>query len=228
MSDTINAISRALSADITSLNTISHNVANLNTAGYRAERSMANFATHLGDGTASSTQYFDLSEGALRDTGRSLDIALTGAGFFQVQRGNEVVLSRAGQLRLNEHKQLVTVHGDLVLVNSAPLQLESESVTINSKGELSQDGKSLGVLSMVGIEDAQKLIALDSGVFRYSGNTKAWEGRIQQGALEQSNVDAADETIRLMELTRHVESMQRALSIYDQAVGIGISKIGEN
>ena len=53
-------------------------------------------------------------------------------------------------------------------------------------------------------------------------------GKVEQGAIEASNVDAADESIRLMELTRHVESVQRAISIYDKAMETGINRLGEN
>jgi flagellar basal-body rod protein FlgG len=49
-----------------------------------------------------------------------------------------------------------------------------------------------------------------------------------QGALERSNVDPAEQTVRLMETTRHAESVQRAISIYDKAMGIGINSLGEN
>ena len=51
---------------------------------------------------------------------------------------------------------------------------------------------------------------------------------MQQGAIEQSNVDAAEETLRLIELSRHAESVQRAISIYDRTLDSGINRIGDN
>jgi flagellar basal body rod protein FlgG len=80
MTDTIQAVSRSLSADVNTLNAISHNIANINTPGFRAERSTASFQSQL-EGS-SSTVSVDLKDGPVADTGRSLDLALRGTGFF--------------------------------------------------------------------------------------------------------------------------------------------------
>ena len=80
---------------------------------------------------------------------------------------------------------------------------------------------------MVDIEDAAALQAVTGG-YRYKGQMTEWQGSLVQGALEQSNVDVADETIRLMETTRHLESIQRAISTYDKVLEVGINRIGDN
>jgi flagellar basal-body rod protein FlgF len=49
-----------------------------------------------------------------------------------------------------------------------------------------------------------------------------------QGALERANVDAADEMLRLMETTRHIDSVRRAISTYDQMLDRGINNLGNN
>ena len=64
------------------------------------------------------------------------------------------------------------------------------------------------------------------GAWRYTGPVAQWQGSVVQGALEHANVDAAYETIRLMEVTRHAESVQRAISIYDKAMDTGINHLG--
>lgn len=227
MTDTIQSVSRALSADIATLNTISHNIANLNTPGFRAERSLPGFEAHLAGG-GERLRARDLSDGPLSTTGRPLDLALRGHGFFVVEREGAPMLVRAGQFRLDAEKNLVTAAGDRVLGESGALTLESENVRIDAKGELWSGTQSLGRLRLVDVADASALQSLDGGGFRYEGALAEWQGSVQQGALEHANVDAADESIRLMELTRHVESVQRAIAIYDKAMDAGVNRLGEN
>jgi len=226
MTDTIQAVSRSLSADVNTLNAISHNIANINTPGFRAERSIASFQSQVDGGAP--TVAIDLKDGPLSETGGSLDLALRGKGFFEVSRNGETLLARAGNFRLDNTGALVNANGDQVLGTSGPLQLADPRVRIDGKGEIWAGDRSLGSLKLVDIADPSRLLALDGGGFRYDGELTEFKGKVQQGALEHANVDAADESVRLMELTRHVESVQRAISIYDKAMDTGINRLGEN
>ena len=227
MSDTIQSVGRALSADVATLNSISHNVANLATPGFRAERTVPSFQAQV-DGGHGQAVAIDQADGPLAETGNPLDLALRGRGFFAVQRGEETVLVRGGRFKLDAEGYVTTARGDRVLGESGELQLEDTKVRIDGKGELFSGETAVGRLRIVDVADPSRLLALDGGGFRYDGELQPWNGAVRQGAIEQANVDAAEETLRLLELTRHVESVQRALSIYDQAVGTGISRLGDN
>ena len=226
MTDPIQSIARSLSADISALNAISHNIANLNTPGFRAERPLPGFDSRLGDGTMVTAR--DLSDGALSQTGRSLDLALRGKGFFVVERDGVPVLMRSGQFRLDAEGQLVNANGDRVLGESGALTLENDAVRVDTQGRLWDGDRSLGRLRLVDVGDPSLLQALPDGGFRYDGALTDWQGKVEQGAIEHANVDPADESIRLMELTRHVESVQRAIAIYDKAMETGVNRLGEN
>ena len=225
MTDTIQAISRSLSADISTLNTISHNIANINTPGFRAERTLPSFQSQVE--TGSTTVSYDMADGALSNTSGTFDLALRGKGFFSIERNGETLLSRAGNFRLDAEGRLVNGQGDKVLTESGEIILTDPSVRIDNKGQLWTKDRLLGQLKLVDVKDATQLVPVD-GAFRYKGELIQWKGAVQQGAVEHANVDAADESIRLMELTRHVESLQRAISIYDKAMETGINRIGEN
>jgi flagellar basal-body rod protein FlgG len=240
MTDTINAVSRALSNDVQTLNAISHNVANSNTPGYRAERVVPSFATQVGQGAelAGSTVEkqqslqgnavaIDQKDGPLVQTHRALDLALRGNGFFCVQRGEQTLLVRAGSFRINQDGIVVNANGDQLLGESGPISLEKEGVRIDAKGQIWDGTNSLGQIKLFNAAEPAHLQPVDGG-FRYDGQEGEWAGSVQQGALEQANVDVAAESIRLMELTRHVESVQRAISIYDQAMDTGINRLGDN
>jgi len=224
MTDNIQNVSRALRADVVTLNAISNNVANATTPGYRAERSAPTFQSQLDAGT--SAVAIDLQDGPLSVTKGPLDLALRGHGFFQVQHGNQVLLARAGNFRLDADGKLVNANGDSVIGDSGALTLADTAVRIDAKGEIWSGTRSMGKLSIVDIADPAKLAAVDGG-FRYDGELTEWKGSVLQGAIEHANVDIAGETIRLMELTRHVESLQHAISIYDKAMDTGINRLGE-
>lgn len=227
MTDPIQSVARALGDDIATLNAISHNVANINTPGFRAEKALFGFGALLQSDRPAMAR--DLSDGPLKQTGSALDLALRGKGFFVVERDGAPVLVRSGQFRLDVDGMLVNARGDRVQSTAgAPIALDGKSVRVDSTGELWSGGESLGSLRLVDVQEPERLTALDGGGFRYDGEFAEWHGKVEQGAVESSNVDAAGETIRLMELVRHVESVQRAISIYDKAMETGVGRIGEN
>lgn len=223
MTDTLDAISRSLSADVRAVSTVSHNVANLNTPGFRAGRVVADFGA-----TLAPRIVFDLSDGPLTPTGRPLDVALRGRGFFMIERDGAVLLSRAGDFRLDAQGRLVNPAGDLVLGESGPIQLGTEAVQIGADGSLRSGDRALDRLRIVDVADPGRLLPAADGGYAYDGGIAPWGGSVVQGAIERANVDAAVETVRLMELTRHAESVQRAISIYDKAMDTGINRLGDN
>jgi flagellar basal-body rod protein FlgF len=224
MTDTIQNISLSLRADIATLNTISNNVANTATPGFRAGRSIPTFESQLGGVTPPVA--VDLSDGSLQLTGGPLDLALRGHGFFQVEHNGQTLLTRAGNFRMDTNGNLVNANGDTVVGGSGALTLTDNKVRIDATGEIWSGQHSLGQLKIVDVASPEKLTVADGG-FSYDGELSTWKGSVQQGAIEHGNVDVAGETIRLIELTRHVESLQHAMSIYDKAMDTGINHIGE-
>lgn len=222
MSDTIQAISRALGADVQGLNAVSHNVANLATPGFQGVRLLPDFANAL-----AQEQRVQLHDGPLKQTGRSLDLALRGDGFFQIKRGDEVLLTRAGHFVRRADGVLATLTGDEVMTDAGPLALPEQDVRVDGAGVIWQGEQRLAQLAIAGIAEPARLQATGNG-YRYDGTVGTWNGTVQQGAIEQSNVDAAEETQRLIELSRHAESVQRAISIYDRTLDTGINRIGDN
>lgn len=226
MSDTILAISRSLRADIATLDTISHNVANTSTPGFRAERSVPGFQAQV-DGRSAAGVAIDQRDGTVSATGHPLDLALRGQGFFVIQRGEQTLLARSGSFRLDGEGRLVTASGDLVIGDGGPIQLDSDAVRVDEQGRLWSGEHALGQLRLTAAADPSRL-APAGGAFQYDGALAPFAGTVKQGVLEHANVDVAQESIRLMELTRHVESVQRAISIYDKAMDTGINRIGDN
>lgn len=223
MPDTLQAISRSLSDDVKTLATIGHNVANINTPGYQGVRSIPSFDAQVGLRTVVSQQ-----EGVLTQTARKLDLALRGSGFFVVERDGMALLVRSGAFRVDAEGTLVTARGDRVLGTSGSMTIPADDVRVDANGELWSGTQRLGQLQMVSVADPALLRPMGDGAYRYDGALGPWAGVVVQGALEAANVDPAEETVRLMDATRHAESVQRAISIYDKVMDTGINRLGDN
>jgi len=221
MSDTIQALTRALNADIQGINAVSHNVANINTPGYQGVRAVADF----GASTGLSRQVV-LGDGPLKSTDRALDMALRGDGFFVADRGGQALLTRAGSFVRDAQGYLATRGGDRLMSDAGALLLPEGQVRVDENGVVWAEDQRVAQLTIRTADPAQ-LHAVEGG-YRYSGELGEWAGRVQQGATEQSNVDAAAQTLQLIELTRHAESVQRVVSIYDRTLDVGINRIGDN
>jgi flagellar basal-body rod protein FlgF len=224
MSNVITGIASYLSNDVASLDVLSQNVANMRTAGYRAERLKENFRSGLLD----TKPTLDMADGALSTTGHSLDLAIRGAGFFAVDVNGQTMLTRNGQFHLDADQQFVDAAGHPVLGQAGPITLTHPNVHVDAAGEITDGSNSVDSLRIVAVDNPTALREMGGGLYSYAGDEASWIGRIQQGALEQSNVDAGEEMVRLMALTRHAQSVQRAIQAYDAAMQEGINHIGDN
>lgn len=231
MSDPVQTISRSLSADVRTLSSVSQNVANMHTPGYRAIRAMPAFlpdpAADVGSAPSAATA-IDQRDGVLAQTGNPLDVALRGPGFFVIERGGRALLARAGDFRTDRDGRLTNASGDTVMGYSGELRLPPGEVRIARDGQIFVGDVAAGQLQIVAVGDPARLQPAGDGAYVYDGPLAEWKGAVVQGAIERGNVDAAEETVRLMELTRHAESVQRAMSVYDKAMDTGINQIGGN
>lgn len=220
----IEALAQQLSRDVQSLAVVSQNIANQSTVGYRAGRLLPDFASSSG---LNRTEVM-LNPGPTQETGRAFDLAIDGEGFFALGSSDGWLLSRAGQFRRDEQGQLVDAAGRVVLGDNGPIEIGLAPIKVDGRGEISQDGQVVGRLLLLQPAPGTTLQPVDGGLLPLGPAIESETARVRQGALEGANVDAAQETIALIALTRHVESVQRALSIYDQTLDTGINRLGEN
>lgn len=223
MDNTIAGIARALSYDVKSLDLISQNVANMQTPGYLTQHLAHNFAANLSGGTV-----MNLTAGSLKQTGRPLDLAVQGNAFFAVDVDGQTQLTRNGEFRVDDQGQLVSTAGYPVLGDAGPITVSGTAIRILSDGQIEDGGRVVGHLHIVTVNDPLKLVAAGNGLYGYAGDSSPWHGAIQIGALEQANVDPGSEMVRLIEVTRHVQSLQHAMHAYDDALQTGINHLGDN
>ena len=134
MSDPIEATTSSLQALSDQYHTIAHNLANVNTAGYKRRCSsfvqLLQQAQTLSDIALIADQVsIDFSQGALTRTGRSLDLGLEGKGFFVLETPEGPLYSRSGVFRTNAEGQLVDSSGRTVAGEAGPIVIPTTAST---------------------------------------------------------------------------------------------------
>ncbi len=207
---------------------IANNMANLNTAGYKGEHELftdyvAQVRTDrsLFKDKVAFTQDFgmvrDLSEGALETTGNSLDVAISGKGYFEVETANgQRYYTRDGHFKLNANGELATAAGDLVLNDAqqpifiAPGETE---ITFNRDGSISTENGPIGRLRLVSFADERALKKVSGGL--YDAGEQAAEPaqapNLVQGMIEASNVNPMLEMTRMIQVQRAYDTAQQMI-----------------
>ena len=210
-----------------SLDLLANNMANASTGGYKADREFYSLYTapEAQDSGSSSTMpvvqqpWIDLSQGPITNTGNSLDVALSGQGFFSVAGPNGTLYTRNGGFHLAANGQLVTADGYSVRsVTGTPVTAQSSlPIDISQDGTLTQAGQPIGQLEIADFTSTAGLAKQGGNYFRQLDPTvkpAAPTGTtVEQGKLEASNTGTAESAVRLVTIMRQFEMLQKAVTI---------------
>lgn len=231
MSDPLTAISNALNTDLKRLETISHNITNANTHGFKAMQLVPVDNSSMFPGSIpdvhSLTNKLSTGDGTLQSTGRSLDFAISGSAFFSVMTPDGIAYVRNGSLSLNARGELITAAGHRLLGESGSITVQDNSFRVTEDGAIEVDGLTVDRLRLASPRDGTEVTRATDGTFRFGEGMLSRDAKVHQGMLETSNVDVTAEMVRLIETSRHMESVQRAMRIYDQMLDTGINQIGK-
>ena len=235
MPDPISAVKNSIQQDLIHLNAVSQNLANANTQGYRSietiSQPFADMAKNS-DAAGPHTGMITLvrhDAGELSNTGRSRDLAITGKSFSSIQTPEGPRLSRTGSFQLDKDGRLVNLQGLSVLGEGGEIFLDSTAVRIDSSGKIYQNDKLVDQLALVELSDPKQLYYIGAGLYTSPLEfQKTPESvSVKQGFLEMSNVNPSNEMVKLIQIQRHVESVQKALKTYGQMMDSGINNIGQ-
>lgn len=237
----------AAGADVQSerLKIISHNLANVDTPGFKREfavlkavpaESIEEGTTvegtgeidDLGGGVELVESVTDFSEGPLRRTGIPTDMAISGEGFFLVEREGQQFLTRAGGFSVSSTGQLQTDQGHAVLsTGGAPVVLDPNSEwRLRPDGRISQAGTEYS-LAIVRPPSLGDLVKAGQNLFAPLGEVAPVpvnERRVLGGFLEQSTVKPAMEMMELIETTRAYEINVSMIQNQDQMIANLLSR----
>ena len=208
--------------------TTTHNLANAATTGFRAQVDAFRAVPIVGEGlptrafVADATAGADFSPGPVQHTGRDLDIALQGKGWFAVQTadGGEAY-TRHGSLTLSQNGELQTQSGLPVMGDGGAIAVPRDAaVSVAKDGTVSPTlpGVTPGTPVVLGRTKLvnppeQSLARGEDGLFRLRGGGAAEADpavRLEGGALEGSNVNVAESMVEMISLARQFE-MQMSL-----------------
>jgi flagellar basal-body rod protein FlgF len=204
--------------------TLANNLANVSTVGFRAELQAFRAVPVQGSGASTrvyaleSTPGYNNEAGSVTATGRNLDVAMKGNAWLAVQGldGTEAY-TRAGSLDVSSEGTLVTRNGLTVLGDGGPISIPPNSeVSIGSDGSVSAKGangkaNTVGKLKLVTPE--APLQRGTDGLFRAAdGELPAdTNARVQDGALEGSNVSAVETMVSMITAARQFEAQMKML-----------------
>lgn len=231
---------------------IANNLANVETAGFRrqlaafrerppeAKEDPANIGDRaldrIGGGQLLAPSAFDMTQGQLEQTNRKLDLAVNGDGYFMVR-------DEDGNDRLTRNGNFVAdVDGNLVLENDRKLMLLSdrrepinlrgiapETIEIGEDGAIQHQGDVVSTVGLFNVADPSLLRPQGNTLLKAPASVEVqnYQGQIESGYLEKSNVDPAVELTKLMEAQRMLEVNANMIRTQDQSIGRLISEVGK-
>jgi flagellar basal-body rod protein FlgG len=246
------AAKTGLDAQQTRMTVTANNLANVNTSGFKKDRAVFEDLLYqnvrqVGAATSQDTQApsgmsvgtgvrivateKSYTQGSLSQTGNSLDLAIQGRGFFQIQLPDGTLgYTRDGSFQTNSQGQLVTSSGYIV-APGITIPQGAQSVSIGNDGVVSAlvAGQSaptqVGSLQLVdfvnpaGLQPRGENILVESAS---SGTAQSGTpglnglGTLAQGSLESSNVNVVEELVNMIETQRAYEMNSKAISTTDQ------------
>lgn len=232
------------------LDTIANNVANVNTAGYKAREASfsENLATAInnqanvaeekgrltpygirtGSGVHLVSTYLNVEQGSLQKTDDPNNIAIAGKGFFQLGRQNgnglDIVYSRNGAFQKalieGNRYRLVNASGDVLLDRSGNPIELDNALPFSIQGDGTIAGSNQRI-AIVDVQNPQQLRNLGENIYELENGAVSFiDSQVQQGYLEMSNVDLSKEMIEMISAQRGFQFNTRALSYADQMMGI--------
>jgi flagellar basal-body rod protein FlgG len=235
------------------LDNIANNLANASTSGFRGTRlqfqdlvyqemvvpgsaatqqTTVSTGLQIGLGTRASASEVLQTQGDLDNTGNSLDLAIQGAGFFQVKQVNgEIAYTRAGSFHLDQQGNVVTASGD-PLQPSVAIPAGATSISVGSDGTVTvampgqTNAQQVGSIQLANFPNPGGLLANGNNYFTPTtasgdpivgapGGTEGL-GTLQQGFLENSNINVVDEFIQMIVTQRAYESNSKVVQAADQ------------
>lgn len=204
------------------MDTVSNNIANMNTPGYRAKHMLFKEYIETPKGISEPLsmvedygQYMSNKPGSAKLTGNQLDVALSGPGFLSVDMAGETLYTRAGNMSRGPNGNLVTSDGRAVLgAGGTPIAIPQNSIHISiaEDGTLSNQDGAIGQLEITEFDNINTLDAVGDSLYRatIAGNP-AQNTLVKQGMIEGSNVNPIIEMTKMIDVSRAYQSTQRML-----------------
>ncbi len=234
-----------LRAQMDALDVLANNLANLNTAGFKEEMiyfSLQNPAAESATNSSDLGSTINRSiktqgalsalDGSINQTNRDLDVAIEGNGFLTLQTPRGIRYTRNGNLQLNSKGLLVASDGSPLLGTSGrPIALGPGKIAISEQGAVSLDGSEVDRLKIVAFDDLSNLAREGNSLLMLQngkGEEKISNARIKSGYLEQSNINAINSIVRMVDIMRQFEAIKKTIDLVMNDINTkSIDKLGK-
>lgn len=224
------AAASGIRARIESLDILANNLANASAAGFKSDQE--SYALYVSPETADSPEgtnptilpliqnrWTDFAQGALIPTGSSMDLALSGKGFFVASTPSGPLYTRGGSFRFSPLGHLQTEDGyDLQNPDGKPITVDSsKTIEVLPDGTVRQEGQEISRIAIVDFDDPKELVKRGGNYFKSNAPGtppgRAVQAEIRQGQLEKGNGDSTHAASSIVTILRQFESLQKAMAI---------------
>ena len=229
MTDAATIVSSSTDALMQEFNIITHNLANVSTVGYKricnaftkALEAQQTAEEQYSPGSIDLNSALDFSQGSMVETGRPLDFALYGKGFFVIETPEGPLYTRNGTFHTNQNGQIVSSHGRIVAGEAGPITIPPgvalSQISASNDGTVSASGTVIGKFRLVGFGDSEnKLVPAGASCFKMSDEavqpTPAENVVVKQGYQEASNVEMIEELVNMIIVSRLYEANMKLVS----------------
>ena len=234
MSDITSQVSSSADALMKEYEIITHNLANVSTAGFKRRCNafskvldeQSSLDSSYTPGTVELSSAFDFSQGSLTETQRKLDFALMGKGFFVIETPDGPLYTRNGVFSANQNGQVVDMSGRTVAGESGPITIPGivsvSELYVAADGTISAQGTQIGKFRLVDFGDSQgKLAPVGNNCFMATEEgvvpSAAENIIVKQGFQESSNVKIIDELVDMIMVSRLYEANMEFLKTTKEA-----------
>ncbi|MBW7990123.1 MAG: flagellar hook basal-body protein [Planctomycetes bacterium] len=240
MSEIIDQVGTSLNALTQEFETITHNLANVSTAGYKRrcntfskslEEQMTGLLGQMTGAETGTDTYspgsielyssLDFSQGNLTETGRQLDFAIHGKGFFVIETPNGPLYTRNGIFNRNQNGQIIDLQGRIVAGEGGPITIPSNvgisQVSVSNDGSINAGGTTIGKFQLVDFGDNEaKLVPTGNSCYRMPDKNiqpvAAENIIVKQGNQEVSNVKMIEELVDMIMVSRLYEANMKFIA----------------
>jgi flagellar basal-body rod protein FlgG len=235
----LRAAASGMTAQQRRMDALSNDIANVNTTGYKHERTSFRDlvasrpglggadAIGAGAGAAAESAGRGWGQGVLQATGQPLDVAIQGNGFLQVTLADgRTALTRNGSLQVDAEGRVATSDGSLLQPPvTVPAGTSPNDLAVAPDGTLTAQGRTIGSLALVTVAAPHELDAAGDGTYTTNAASGAAvaagaDTTLSQGFLEASNVDLGDAMVDLMAAQRSFQMASQAVHTQDQMLSI--------
>jgi len=244
--ESIYGLLSALKGQQRQMETVSNNLANVNTAGFKGDQVLFReyYNEFAGQDLESEEEKFahdefispmmrggtsfvmpdhvspSMARGIFKQTGNPFDIAIQSDGFFSIETPHGTRYTRNGQFLRDGQGFLITNGGDKVLGEKGPIRINGENFAVGDNGQIMVDGQEIDTLKIVGFPQETRLSKLGNSYWAPSSTAqqprKVEKLEVHQYTLEGSNVDTVQEMVKMINVNRSYESAQKLVRSLDE------------